>query len=171
MSSVLFRPVRLVKRPKYSHMIYSVNYGIGVRSMQNSIFTFVENDTNKVHIGGMECLFDTPVGKEMDALEKEVDHYVMNVNIELALRKTRADYSLLRACFDNTQPIQNIYAKSAPGCIPWKTTINRKKRALDVRAAEKFIAARRIWLYVRDIIRELPQPIAEEIEEHFEFAW
>jgi hypothetical protein len=152
-------------------MIYSVNYSIGVRSMRGDKFTFVENDTDNVHIGGMECLFDTPVGKEMDALEKEVDHYVMNVNIELVLRKKRADYSLLLACFDNTQSIRNIYAKSAPGCIPWQTTINKRGRLLDVRAAEKFIAARRIWLYARDIIRELPQPIAEEIEEHFEFDW
>lgn len=170
-ASVLFRPVRLVVKPKYKCMTYSVNYGVGTHSWQNAVFTFVEHDTGMQHIGGIECLADTPVGKEMDMLEKEVDYYVARVDIKLVLRKKREDYLLLTECFSMHQTKQGICARSAPGCVPWCTTYDDKKRRVDVRAAEKFIAARRIWLYTRDIIRELPQPIAEEIEEHFEFAW
>lgn len=167
---VLFRPVRLDLDPNSpAESISSVNYCYGVvyHILGPLVHEFTDMATGEKYKGEVSVLINTPLGKEMDALEAEVDSYISAPYLTNWVHREIGEQYC--DCFDAAALGELIHIRSKPGKVSWSIDVVYKDRLNDIIAAEQFIAARRIWLRARDAIRILPQPIAEEIEEQFEF--
>lgn len=162
-ASILFRPARLLVRPGPFESVSSINFNYRVTRRHDG-FIFHDMVTDEKYMGAAECLINTPLGKEMDVLETEVDSYVMMVR----LGDGRLPGALLAQCFNAKRSGNSIRMSSKPGNIYWDVTVScYYDRADNIIVAEKFIAEQ-IKSRVRAAIHTLlPQPIAEEIEEYF----
>lgn len=171
-ASIIFRPMMTARQTLgVFYFANAINNSMRLylstwRGLRGGSLWYFEEDGGLVGPCEIDYLRYTIVGEEMTALEEEVDEYItagITPSREVAALMSHVpDFC---SCFDITYVRGTVVRIRSHGRSVMKDVLEIHK---DLIAAEKLIARRRAYLTSLRLIRELPQPIAEEVEEQFE---
>lgn len=176
LASVIFRPMMSCATPtQRGIMIGAINNQVTLYRYGPDSWKFYAPINKQITCcfgkHPLEYLLETDVGKEMTALEEDVDEYITAADYTPAypIVALLSDLPNFRVCFDITHTRgTTIRMCSREGAYKWSTLKDVIDARTELLAAEKLIARRRAYLAAQRLISELPQPIAEEVEEQFE---